>query len=107
MECRMSNPVAGQPLRIQNYAGTVAAPLSTDGFRNQGTLTDPSTATLKVKDPTGTVTSYSLAQLTKDGVGLYHYDVIPAVAGEYLWAWSSTGPVTYQAGSVQVDPAPL
>jgi hypothetical protein len=62
-------------------------------FTVNGTPADPTTVTLQVKDPTKTMTSYTyaLAQVVKDSVGNYHYDVTPTVSGTWFYGWTSTG----------------
>lgn len=59
------------------------------------TLTDPSTVTLKVQDPAGTETSYTLAgaTVTKDSTGNYHKDVTINLAGRWVARWIGTGTV--------------
>lgn len=103
----MSVIYAGQPVWLMNYTGSVANP--TGGFRdNTGTLVDPSTITLSVRTPNGTVTTYNAGQLTKDAVGLYHLPTdTTGQPGWWRFAWSSTGPQTYEPLSFSVTPAPL
>ena len=66
-----------------------------------GTAGDPTTVTLKVKDPTGTVTTYTYAgaQVVKDSTGNYHYDLTPAIAGKWYYEWVGTGAVPAQSES--------
>lgn len=103
----MSDVTAGQIVRLLNYSGTVSDPVG--GYRDgTGTLVDPTTVTVKVKTPDGTTTAYTGVQLTKDGVGLYHLDLdTTALSGEWTFAWSSTGPQTYEYANFIVDPAPV
>ena len=60
-----------------------------------GTALDPSTTTLRVKDPTGTVTTYSSP--VHDSQGNYHQDVTPTVAGTWWYEWLGTGTVVAQS----------
>lgn len=65
--------------------------------RTTGVLTDPTSVSLKIKDPEGTVTeyTYAAAQIARAAAGTYHYDLsIPdAAASEGLWyfKWTLTG----------------
>ncbi len=67
----------------------------TGTFTVSGTATDPTTVTLKVKDPAGTVSTYTYAeaQITKDGTGNYHKDVALTLEGYYYYRWEGTGAV--------------
>jgi hypothetical protein len=93
---------------MASYGGTVAAP--TLGFRDStGTLIDPGVVTLKFKDPTGAVTSYTYGggQIIRDGTGLYHYDVdTSGKAGIWTYEWL-TPSQTLQSNSFQVLADPI
>lgn len=54
-------------------------------FAVDGVATDPGTVSLVVTDPTGTVVTYSGGQLTHDGPGAYHLDVLCASAVPGVW----------------------
>lgn len=56
---------------------------------------DPDTVTLRVLPPTGVAVSYTyaLAEVTKDDVGRYHYDLPLTFSGEWLYRWVGTGAV--------------
>ena len=75
-------------------------------FRDiDGVLADPSTVTLKYRVGAAAVQTVTP---TKDGVGLYHYDLLLAAPGVYLWRWSSTGGVPAAAqGQFSVEGATL
>lgn len=62
-------------------------------FKVSGTETDPNTVTLKVKDPSGTTTSYTYAagELTKDSTGVYYKDVTPDDVGAWTYRFIGTG----------------
>ena len=62
-------------------------------FTVSGTATDPATVTLKVRDPSGTTTTYTYgaATVTKDSTGAYHRDVSATTAGRWLYRWEGTG----------------
>ena len=96
----MPNPITGSLMRV---AGTW-----TD---STATLVDPTAITLKVKDPGGTVTSYSLSGATvfKDSTGKYHANVdTTGKPGHWVYEWTSTGTVQAdQTGEFDIDPSPL
>jgi len=56
---------------------------------------DPETVSLKVKDPALDVEFHdyigSPADITRDGVGLYHFDLTPDQVGKWYYRWESTG----------------
>ena len=64
-------------------------------FRVSGTLTDPSTVSLKTEDPSGNITTYTYgaAEITKDATGDYHKDVNLDEEGTWHWRWVGTGTV--------------
>lgn len=69
----------------------VTATLTVDGV-----ATDPTALTLRVKDPTGATTTYTLTStpaLVKDSVGNYHYDLAAILTGLWSYHWESTGTV--------------
>ncbi len=60
-------------------------------------LTDPTTVTVKVKDPANAITSYVYGtdeELVKDSTGMYHLDVTPDQSGTWYYRFASTGTVT-------------
>ncbi len=65
----------------------------TGTYRNPSTqaLTDPTVATCKLRLPDGSTVTYSGAQVTKDGVGLYHVDILVSQHGVYRYRWEGTG----------------
>lgn len=52
--------------------------------------TDPTTVTLQVKDPAGTVTTPALVH---DGPGAYHYNWLVTLAGVLVYRFAGTGAV--------------
>ena len=96
----MSNPIAGTLMRV---AGTW-----TD---SSGNLVDPAAITLKVRDPSGSITSYTLAGATvvKDSTGKYHASVdTTGKPGHWVYEWTSTGTVQAdQTGYFDIDPSPF
>ena len=59
-----------------------------------GAPADPTTITLRVKDPTGTIAVYTGGAMVRDGIGAYHYDLVPAKSGTWSYRWEGTGAVT-------------
>lgn len=57
-----------------------------------GTPTDPLTITLVYEDPSGTVTTlvYGSSSIARDGVGLYHNDMVVNLVGVWTYRWSGT-----------------
>lgn len=76
-------------------------------FSVAGVLTDPTTVTLKVRDPAGTETTYTLAgaTVTKASTGVYYRDVALSVAGRWVFRWLGTGTVPAAVESA-LDVAP-
>lgn len=60
-------------------------------------LTDPANLTLTIKNKTTGVSVDFIyltdAEVIKDGVGLYHCDYTPTVAGAYWYRFSCTGTI--------------
>lgn len=58
-----------------------------------GVLTDPTTISLSIIDPSGDPSTYTYASasVTKDGVGLYSKDLSLSEEGTYRWRWLTTG----------------
>lgn len=72
-----------------------------DLVKIQGTFTDtagvptnPTTATLRVHKPDGTLDIYTGAQLSSGGNGIKYVEITPALAGTWLYRWEGTGAVT-------------
>jgi len=64
-------------------------------FAVSGVATDPTTVTLSVKPPSGTVTSYTYAAgtVTKSGTGAYYKDVTVSETGTWYYNFVGTGTV--------------
>jgi len=62
-------------------------------FTVDGAATDPTTVTLRVKAPSGTVTSYTYAatEITRVSTGVYRKDVLFDAAGTWYVRWEGTG----------------
>ena len=60
-----------------------------------GAAADPTTVTLKVLPPGGTVLTYTyaLAEVTKSGTGAYYKDIPVTTAGTWYYRWLGTGAV--------------
>ena len=56
-------------------------------------LVDPTTVTLKIQNPDGTITSitYDSGAVVRDSVGVFHYDFLPSTFGSYVYRWEGTG----------------
>ena len=60
-------------------------------YTRAGVLSDPTTASLKIKDPSGAITTKALADLTKIEVGDYEYNVDLNAGGEWKLHLETTG----------------
>lgn len=60
-------------------------------FRVGGVLTAPTSPTIKVRDPAGTITTYSGGTLTTVAAGIYEVTVYPTAEGVWTWRGSGTG----------------
>lgn len=58
-----------------------------------GAAADPTAVTLKVKNPDGTVTTYTTDDLTNDQVGRWEYSIDVADSGRYAYKFTGTGAV--------------
>ena len=59
-------------------------------------------------DPTATTVTFPTTGFVKDSVGNYHYDFVPAVAGNYVYTGIGTGTVAAVArGAFRVKPSPF
>lgn len=60
-----------------------------------GTAADPTTVTLSVRDPAGTITTYTYAgaQVIKEATGAFYYDLALSTVGVYTYRWTGTGAV--------------
>ena len=67
----------------------------TGTFTVSGIATDPTTVTLKVKDPSGNIATYTyaLSEVTKSATGIYYKDVTIDEAGMWIVEWLGTGAV--------------
>lgn len=65
-------------------------------FKVSDVLTDPTTVTLAVTNPSGTITTYlygTNVELVKDSVGTYHLNVTANQLGLWQYVWTGTGAV--------------
>lgn len=60
-----------------------------------GAVADPTTVSLTVTAPGGTVTTYTYAaaEITKDSTGVYHKDLTANETGVWLYTWAGAGAV--------------
>jgi len=66
----------------------------TNEFKVAGVLTDPTTVTCKVMNPSGDITTYVYgtdAALVKDSTGIYHVDVVCNLKKEWNVRFEGTG----------------
>lgn len=74
-----------------------------------GTLTDPTTVTVKVRDAAGAITTSTLAggTVTRASLGVFTTHFVPTMPGPHLYEFASTGPVQRtltRAFSVRLTP---
>lgn len=62
-------------------------------FTVSSVLTDPTTVTLKVKDPDGTISTYTYTggTITKSSTGVYYKDVSVSNDGAWYYRFEGTG----------------
>ena len=66
-------------------------------FTVDGVLTNPTTVTAKIKDPSGNVTTYVYgtdAALVRDSTGVYHVDVVTDKKRQWHFRFEGTGTCT-------------
>jgi hypothetical protein len=83
----LSIPI-GQPARL-----AIALTVS-------GALTDSTAMTLKIEEPDGAITTKTIANLTHDGTGAYHYDFVTSKPGMHSYYFNSTSGVLAAAQDV-------
>ena len=78
--------------------GDIVRVVTTPGFKNAaGTLTDPTTVSLRWRVAGGLETTWVYgtdAEVVKDSVGVYHADIPVIAAGLHYFRWKGTGAVT-------------
>lgn len=63
-------------------------------FKVNGTLTDPSGITLRVKSPSGSITTLTYPTgISKNSTGSYSADIELTASGDWWYRWESTGTV--------------
>lgn len=77
-------------MAYNTYDVGTAVRLSVAFTDNTGTPADPSDVLLRVKDPSGET---SLPSVTRDGVGLYHCDVVLSLTGNYFYRYEGSGAI--------------
>ncbi len=76
--------------------------------RATGTLTDPTTVSLKLRTPSGVATTYTYAgtTVTKDSTGRFSKQVTVDEAGVWAFQWAGTGTVAkVEEGTFEVLPS--
>lgn len=65
-------------------------------FKNlSGVNVDPTNVTLKVKNPAGTVTTYTYpTNVQRNGTGVFYYDYLVQASGVHYFNWAGTGAYT-------------
>lgn len=66
---------------------------------DDGVETDPTTLTLEIERPDGTIDTFNLATLENPSVGFYYIDYLIPAPGKYDYRWTSTVPATVGEGS--------
>lgn len=66
-------------------------------FTVNGTPTDPTTVTCRVKDPNSNLTVYTSGQISHNGVGLFSVDIYLNTVGNWWYRWEGTGSATVAA----------
>jgi len=62
-------------------------------WKQDGVATDPTTTTLRIEDPAGTVTvETSGGNIVKDATGSYYFDLDAALAGVWEYRWEADTP---------------
>lgn len=60
-----------------------------------GAVADPTTVTLKVKAPSGTVTTYTYpGTVSRLSTGIYYYDFPVTASGTHYYNWAGSGAYT-------------
>lgn len=62
-----------------------------------GTLTNPTTIALVIKEPDGTLTTKAIGDLTTTATGVYTYVFTISQSGRHIVNWTSTGSVAVAA----------
>lgn len=68
------------------------------------TPADPTTVTIWMQAPDGTV--QSTASVVRDGVGLYHYDFTVTEIGPYIYKWQGQGALEITSPDTYFNVAP-
>ncbi len=89
----------GSNVRLKSYDA------DDNGFWGASTTNaDPTTVTLKVKDPAGTITTYASSDLTKAATGRWYYDLTMSTAGRWFYRYDGAGAVVAaEEGSLMIE----
>jgi len=82
-------------MKINQYVEGTETQLSAT-FTVGGILTDPTTVTCKVKDPTGNITTYT-NQISHPSTGTYSINIFLNISGTWYYRWEGTGAATVAA----------
>ena len=77
------------------YIPGQVAQISVSVFDSAGVAADPGALRLKVKPPTGAVTTYIYGTdviVVKDSTGCYHADILLTAAGQWAYRWELDAP---------------
>lgn len=84
-------PTPAMNVREYDVGDTVR---STATFKVNGVLTDPTGVTLRVKSPSGTITSRTYpTDISKTSTGTYQADIDLTANGDWWYRWEATGTV--------------
>jgi hypothetical protein len=88
---------------MANYSVGCEARLSATFTSSSGVVADPTTVTLKIKDPSKSAMTYTSGWV-KDSTGVYHFDLTLTKPGAWYYRWIGTGTVVAAAeGSLTVQ----
>jgi hypothetical protein len=77
---------------LANYYVGTEARLSATFRDSSGTLGDPSSVVVMVKDPAGSKTTYTTATgVVRDSLGAFHLDITLTKAGSWVYKWKGSG----------------
>lgn len=82
-------------MSIDNFVPGEVARLTLAVINVAGAAVDPGALRLKIKPPSGTVTTYTYGTgntIAKDSTGVYHADIALSSAGVWTWRWELDSP---------------
>jgi len=76
-------------------------------FEEYDQLIDPTTVTVRIREPDGTETSYVYNtddEVERESIGEYVFHLLPTVSGSYFYRWIASGNITAAGeGFIKVD----